>query len=394
MSKLSMYSYSWDLAENGVTKSVEEFKKLGINAVTLASSYHAGKFLRPKSKINKVYFPEDGTVYFKSDASRYGAIKPISNSIYGDGKVLQELTETKDISVSAWLVLLHNTLLATKHQDSAVQNAFGDPYVYALCPSAPAARAYALGLCKDVTESYKVDGISIESIGFPPYEHGYHHEMSFVKPNKWLSQNLGLCFCKYCVAGAEKAGIDAKALKARVANKIHGYLEGDIDYQNDMAEALWLADIASDPELRKFLDFRSTVVTSLAKEIRESVRKDVEVAIIPSVARPTGGAWYEGTDLKAIAETTGVIEACFYEPATDRIKADLVDIQLRTNNVGKIKGVLRPAFPDLTSEAAVIDAVSALWDGGVKDIGFYNYGHIRSQSLNWIERALATVTKK
>ncbi|MSZ70305.1 MAG: hypothetical protein F2709_03975 [Actinobacteria bacterium] len=394
MSKLSMFSYSWDLAENSVAKSVDEFKRIGINSVTLASSYHAGKFLRPKSATNKVYFPEDGTVYFKSDASKYGDIRPIPNSIYGNGEVLRELTETKGLSVSAWLVLLHNTPLGTKHQDSAVQNAFGDPYIYALCPSAPAARAYALGLCKDVTESYKVDGISIESIGFPPYEHGYHHEMSFVKPNKWLSQNLGLCFCKYCVAGAEKAGIDAKALKARVANKIHGYLEGDIDYQNDMAEALWLADIASDPELRKFLDFRSTVVTSLAKEIRESVRKDVEVAIIPSVARPTGGAWYEGTDLKAIAETTGVIEACFYEPATDRIKADLVDIKLRTNNVGKIKGVLRPAFPDLTSEAAVIDAVSALWDGGVKDIGFYNYGHIRSQSLNWIERALATVTKK
>ena len=48
-----MYSYSWDLAENGVAKSVEEFKKLGINSVTLASSYHAGKFLRPKSRTNK-----------------------------------------------------------------------------------------------------------------------------------------------------------------------------------------------------------------------------------------------------------------------------------------------------------------------------------------------------
>jgi len=161
-----------------------------------------------------------------------------------------------------------------------------------------------------------------------------------------------------------------------------------------MAEALWLADVASDPDLRKFLDFRSTVVTSLAKEIRESVRKDVEVAIIPSVARPTGGAWYEGTDLKAIAETTGVIEACFYEPATDRIKADLADIKLRTNNLGRIKGVLRPAYPDLTSESAVIDAVSALWNSGVKDIGFYNYGHIRSQSLNWIGKALALVNKK
>ena len=394
MSNLSMFSYSWDLAENGVAKSVEEFKSLGINTVTLASSYHAGKFLRPKSKVKKVYFPEDGTVYFKSDASKYGEIKPISNSIYGDGQILRELTEAKGLSVSAWLVLLHNTQLGTKHQDSAVQNAFGDPYVYALCPSAPEARAYAVGLAKDVTESYEVDGISVESIGFPPYEHGFHHEMSFIKPNKWLSQNLGLCFCKYCVAGAEKAGVDAKALKARVAKNIHDYLEGDFDLQTDMAEALWLADVEGDLDLRKFLDFRSQVVTSLAKEIRQSVRKDIEVAIIPSVARPTGGAWYEGTDLKAIAETTGVIEACFYEPSTDRINADLADIKRRTNNTGKIKGILRPAFPDLTSEAAVVDAVAVLWEGGVKDIGFYNYGHIRSQSLNWIKRALAAVNKK
>lgn len=388
-----MFSYSWDLSENGISKSVDEFKRIGINSVTLASSYHAGKFLRPKSKINKVYFPEDGTVYFKSDASRYGEIKPIPNSIYGNGQVLRELTESKELSVSAWLVLLHNTPLGTKHQDSTVHNAFGDPYIYAMCPSAPEARAYGIGLCRDVTENYKVDSISIESIGFPPYEHGYHHEMSFIKPNKWLSQNLGLCFCKYCVSGAEESGIDAKALKARVAEKIHDYLEGDSDYHDDMSEALWLADVASDADLQKFLDFRSTVVTSLAREIRESVRKDVEVAIIPSVARPTGGAWYEGTDLRAIAEITGVIEACFYEPTLDRIKGDLADIKTRTNSVGKIKGILRPAFPDLTSENAVVSAVSALWDGGVKDIGFYNYGHIRSQSLNWIGKALAMVDK-
>lgn len=394
MSNLSMFSYSWDLAENGVANSIEEFKSLGINSVTLASSYHAGKFLRPKSKISKVYFPEDGTVYFKSDASRYGEIKPISNSIYGDGKVLHELTETKGISVSAWLVLLHNTLLGSKHQDSVVQNAFGDPYIYALCPSAPAARDYAVGLCKDVTQSYKVDGISVESIGFPPYDHGFHHEMSFVKPNRWLSQGLGLCFCKHCVSGAENLNIDAKALRARVAKNIHNYLAGDIDYENDMADALWLADVASDSDLHKFLDFRSGVVTSLAKEICEGVRKDVEVAVIPSVARPTGGAWYEGSDLKALAETTGVIEACFYEPTVDRIKADLLDIKVRTENIGKIKGILRPAFPDLVSEEAVVGAVNALWSGGVRDIGFYNYGHIRSQSLQWIGKALAMVNKK
>ena len=93
------------------------------------------------------------------------------------------------------------------------------------------------------SEKYDLKGISTESIGFPPFEHGYHHEMSFVRPNYWLSKNLGLCFCKYCVIGAENADIDAAGLKNRVAKKIDDYLAGDVDYSNDMAQAFWLADV-------------------------------------------------------------------------------------------------------------------------------------------------------
>lgn len=393
MSKFSMYSYSWDIAENGVNETLAEYKKMGINTVTLASSYHAGKFFRPKSKKNKIYFPEDGTVYFKHDSSKYGSIKPVAHSIFGNGSVLEELTKNEEFRVNAWLVLLHNSQLGLMHQDSVVRNAFNDPYIYALCPSAPEARAYAVGLCKDVTESYELDGISIESIGFPPFEHGYHHEMSFVRPNYWLSQNLGLCFCKYCMVGAEKSGIDAHGLKNRISNKIHDYLESDLDYTSDMAQAFWLADVEGDKDLQKYLTIRKNVVTSLAQEIRKNVRAEVEIAIIPSVARPTSGAWYEGSELKELAQATGAIEACFYEPSVDRIKADLIDIKNRVSGIGKIKGILRPAYPDLTSEGAVIEAVSALWDGGVKDIAFYNYGHIRSQSLNWITSALKKVSK-
>ena len=392
MNKFSMYSYSWDIAENGVSETLAEYKKMGVNTVTLAGSYHAGKFFRPKSKKNKIYFPEDGTVYFKHNPSNYGQIKPIPHSIFGNGSIFEELIRSKNIDVNAWLVLLHNSNLGMQHPDSVVRNAFGDPYIYALCPSVPEARAYAIGLCKDVTERYALDGISIESIGFPPFEHGYHHEMSFVRPNYWLSQNLGLCFCKHCISGAKKNGIDAEGLKSRVAKKIHDYLESDLDYTSDMAQAFWLADVEGDRDLRKYLSFRKNVVTSLAEEIRNSVRREVEVAIIPSVARPTSGAWYEGSDLKELAQATGAIEACFYEPSIERIAADLHDIKGRIDGAGKIKGILRPAFPDLTSEQAVIDAVSALWNGGVKDIAFYNYGHIRTQSLGWVEKALKKVS--
>ena len=95
MRNLSMYSYSWDFEENGVTNTVNELKSIGINTVTLASTYHAGKFLQPKSKKKKIYFPEDGTAYFKSDVSRYGSIKPKAHSIFGNGEILSELTEAR-----------------------------------------------------------------------------------------------------------------------------------------------------------------------------------------------------------------------------------------------------------------------------------------------------------
>ena len=118
------------------------------------------------------------------------------------------------------------------------------------------------------------------------------------------------------------------------------------------------------------------------------------VLIADLILDPNNARKHDDKNLKAIAETTGVIEACFYEPTIGRIKGDLADIKNRTDNIGKIKGILRPAFPDATSEEAVVGAVRALWDGAVKDIGFYNYGHIRSQSLNWIGKALASVSKK
>src|SRR5688572_28428070 len=192
MSYKAIYTYAWDLAEPGVPAAVAEFRGLGLDTVTMAGSYHAGKFLRPHGKAGKVYFPDDGTVYFKADPSRYGAIKPVANGLLAAGDVLGELT-TSGIAVNVWLVLLHNTRLGMAHPGSVVRNAFGDPYYYNLCPSAPDARAYALGLARDVTESYPVSGISLEGPGFTPYGHGYHHEFALMELNPWLENQLGLC---------------------------------------------------------------------------------------------------------------------------------------------------------------------------------------------------------
>ncbi|HTN97230.1 MAG TPA: hypothetical protein VL101_09640, partial [Nordella sp.] len=184
MSYKAIYTYAWDLAEEGVGKACDQFRKLGLDTVTYAGSYHAGKFLRPHGRSGKVYFPQDGTVYFHADHARYGAIKPVANNMLKERDILRELTDSKRMAVNVWLVLLHNTLLGGANLDSAVTNAFGDKYIYNLCPSAPEARAYAVGLVKDVTESYDVSGISLETPGFLPYAHGYHHEFALNTPNR------------------------------------------------------------------------------------------------------------------------------------------------------------------------------------------------------------------
>ena len=381
----AIYTYAWDLAEAGVGEAVREFRALGLDTVTYAGSYHAGKFLRPHGKAGKVYFPEDGTVYFKSNPSLYGTIKPVPNSMLAERDVLGELANQKDMATNVWLVLLHNTLLGGANPDSTVANAFGDRYIYSLCPSAPAARRYAIGLARDVTENYPVSGVSMESPGFAPYSHGFHHEFALNLPNRWLDSQLGLCFCEDCMAGAKSAGIDASALKARVAGDITDYLASDVDFPADMAEAFWLADTRSDGEIKAFLDWRCTVVTSLVAEIRSAVRKDANVAVIPSVARPTAGAWYEGSDLAALAEAAGIIECCFYEPSALRVKSDLFDIQRRLRGKGKLRGILRPAYPDFNNRAEFIAAVEALKEGGVSEIAFYNWGHLRKSNLAWIK---------
>lgn len=388
MSYKAIYTYAWDLVETGIAEAIGEFRSLALDTVTIAGSYHAGKFIRPHGKSGKVYFPEDGTVYYKADPSRFGAIKPVANSLLEHADPLRELTDAGGMAVNVWLVLLHNTMQGMVHPDCVVRNAFGDPYYYNLCPSAPEARAYAKGLARDVTENYPVSGLSLEAPGFTPYAHGFHHEFALMKSNPWLENQLGICFCDHCVAAAEKTGIDAKRLKAQTAADIAAYLDSDIDYPPDMAEAFWRADIAADGDLRRYLDYRNTVVTSLVTEIRAAVRKDANVAVIPSVARPTAGAWYEGSDLGALAKATGIVEACFYEPSAARVEADLFDIRRRLRGAGKLRGILRPSHPDLATESEFLAAVSTLRKGGVDELAFYNWGHLRRANLAWIGKAL------
>ena len=384
----AVYAYAWDVAEVGPARMAAELSPAGINTISLAASYHAGKFLRPKGTAGKVYFPEDGTVYFRPRAERYGTVKPLTNSLTAERDVLEEICALDGTAANAWMVLLHNTRLGEAYPDLTVRNAFGDAYVYSLCPANPQVREYAIALCSDLTDRYAVTGVSLETPGFLPFAHGYHHEFGLMRQNRWLDALLGLCFCPSCMSGMGAADIDAEAVRRTVAAAVDGYMASDVDVPDDMAAEWLLADAVGDAAFSAYLRWRCDVVTSLVADIRAAVRDDATVAVIPSVARPSAGAWLEGSDLRALGDAAGTLEVPFYEPDLERLRADVWDVRRRVGDTAALRGILRPGHPDLRNAQQVAAAVAAAESAGITDLAFYNYGHLRSASLAWMAEAL------
>jgi hypothetical protein len=70
------------------------------------------------------------------------------------------------------------------------------------------------------------------------------------------------------------------------------------------------------------------------------------------------------------------------------VKADLFDLRRRIGSEVTVRGILRPSFPDLENKGEFLAAVDALRTGGVDELAFYNFGHLRRANLTWIGTAL------
>ena len=389
MKGTSLYCYAWDLVGDAGRANQSVIDSLGVDAVTMATSYHAGKFTRPGATTGKVVFPEDGTVYFRPRQT-YGQLQPLVSKVTAAEDVLAAMTGAGR-RVHGWTVLLHNTRLGYAHPDVVVRNAWGDPVYYSLCPTQPAVLEYAVRLCGDLAEHYDLAGLALETPGFLPFVHGYHHEFAQMPGNPWMNVLLGLCFCDACTARAQKAGIDAAGIARLIRDGVHAYMTSAATVADDMAAQWLIADLVLDAEFGAFLRWRCQVVTDLVRAIRAEVRPTVSVAVIPSVQRPSAAAWSEGTDLPALARHCDGLEIPFYETDPGRVLADVVDCRRRAGPDAVISAILRPGHPDMTSEAQLQAAIDALAGHGVRRFSFYNFGMLRPHNLDWIRRAAATV---
>jgi hypothetical protein len=273
-----------------------------------------------------------------------------------------------------------------------------------LCPAHPAVRAYAEALAGDVAR-YRLHSIKLESLSYMPFDHGYHHERSFVALSPNIRFLLGLCFCSYCLVHAASKGIDGQRVRSRVASLISSVLESSRNEteEADVEEAR-LRD-ECDGELGRFLDARLDIVTSLAERVTRAVHAVSAatrvVYLDPSGAtlgyatgRPTTEeaavsiAWRDGIDAAAVARVCDGLGVLGYFADSDRLKREIGAYQQRLPAGQQIEAVLRPMPPDSRGAEQLAARVALLRRHGVRDIDFYHYGLMRLEALDWIEHAL------
>jgi len=375
-----MYSYAWDLAEEGIATVTGRLRDAGLDTVVLATSYHAGKFLRPHAPRRKVYFPEDGTIYFRPDLTRYGRIKPRLSTLTSETDILRELEhQAPDLRCVGWTVGLHNTPLGKAHPDLVARNLFGDPLYNSLCPAQGDVRDYLVNLCADLGQAYDLAEIAIETPGWQAYRHGHHHEFELVELTPRAEAVLGLCFCPTCCAGARSHGVDAEVLSAHARLEMENFLANG----GDLA-----TDIENDPDWRAFHVWRAGVVTNLVREVRQALRPAVGLAVIPTTQTPNALCWIEGSDLAGLAEAAGRLEVPAYQCGVAAITADVGQVR-RSAGQAAIGFILRPSYPHLLSPGDVGAAVRTLHQAGACSLSFYNYGHLRLSALDWIRQAMS-----
>ena len=390
--QLSMWTYPWDIQDIGLeTVERELTQRAGLNMVSLATSYHAGRFLQPRSPRRKAYFPEDGTIYFQPTAARWAdlAIQPkVADVIAEGGDVLGQLVRRREAGgpgVSCWTVCLHNTRLGMLHPQAVTRNAFGDLNYYNLCPSNPDARAYVRALVADISRGYRPDRIELESPSFMGFAHEYHHEKDGVGLTPEDDFLLSLCFCPSCLERAAKAGVDGEAARKLVAQWIVETCERAVP-ERRLADfpAAGLDIFRPWPELHAYLLWRFEPVTSLVAELRETAHPATKVLIID-----LKDGWLGGCDLAALGKVCDGAILCAYDMQPGEVASLLAAGRAALGDEKFLGTGYRLFYPEMDGADLLAAKVKPARAPGVDGINFYNYGLVPAARLDWVGAALS-----
>lgn len=400
----SVYAYAWDVLDETPRAFCAGVREtLGADTVSLAVSYHAAKLILPRNPRRRVYYPEDGAVYFQPDPAAFAGlpIQPHVGTLALEQDPLAMLcaeAERAGLGVIAWTVCLHNTRLGERHPEYAPRNAFGDAAITYLCPAQPAVRAYVCALAGDLARRYPLKAIQLEAAHHMPFVHGFHHEMQQVRVTPAVQVLLGLCFCPACLALAAEAGVDGERVRRYVAAEITSLLAmgGGEDNVDDWLPAGWVARLEG--EMGRYLALRADSTARLLREVRQAVRAVSSVPVHLQEASAVGApphtpvlelAWQFGMEAPPRGGTCDGVTVLGYFSGVERFRAELDAYRALIPRELPLEVGLRPCLPDCASAEELAAKVAHCAALGAAGVSFYNYGMMPAPALEWVRRALA-----
>jgi hypothetical protein len=377
--KAGLYTYAWDLEAVGYDKAVGEIADAGFTAVNLATSYHAGKFILPRNPRRKVYFSEDGSLYFNPDLTRYERIQPRVNTLVSaEGDPVGRLTtqtQKRGLDYVAWTVCLHNSWIGERHPDVTMHTAFGDPQWHSLSPAHPDVRAYVLAMVGDFASKYDVAAIELESPGYMGFAHGYHHEIFGVDIDEHVGKLLGISFNPVEISGATEAGIDAGSVRQRIAALID-------DIWNRGTPSTQADNLLADPDVIAYTDWLRSQSTSLAEELTATIRAANPKTRVRHFAAMASD---EAVDVADPVLATADELLSGYAANPDEV-AQRIAAFAATDKPWW--GMLRAIAPDFPTPDGLTDVISAWRASNVEGIDVYNYGLMTQPNFDTLAKAL------
>lgn len=277
--KAGIYIYPWDLADEGLDTVLNWARDSGLAYLHPSSNYHAGWFLHPHNPRRKAFFAPDGALFFHptpqfwEDCSYRPPVAPVCAETDWL-KRLGERVADFDLQLTTWTICGHNTPFGLAHPEAAVHNAWGDPYPHAPCPAHPLARAFHCALVADLSHSFPLEGIQIESCGYLGWKHGHHHERDNTGLNEAETQLINLCFNPATIAAMRARDFDPAPLQVETRH----LLETAFNHapNRPAGHPLTKADLMDAlPDLKRYLEVQRAIEAALIAEMRAAMQPDV-----------------------------------------------------------------------------------------------------------------------
>jgi hypothetical protein len=320
--RTAAFLYPWDVV--GDPDAARRLAGLGVQQVTLASSYHSTRALTPRHPRHRIVTARHAAVLYPPDATRWAGrtLRPYPQDWVAGadpfGEAARALADA-GLEVHTWVVLAHNSRMGAEHPAIAVHNAYGDPYPWAPCIARPEVRDYLVTLAAEAAVRPGARGAELESCGWYGLAHPHAHDKTGQLPLSGAAQYLmSLCFCPVCSAGYTGLGVPAAELRGAVVRALEPVWAGapaapaaPADRAGERAEigALLGADLAGVAHAWREGAAR-TLQRAAVRAVRDAAAGEFRVLLHADPAAHRCGANAGVDPADVLAHADGVVVPC------------------------------------------------------------------------------------